>query len=91
MAKYDEARALLSDNRDLLDRVAEALLERETLEGPQLQVLLRGGTLPDLEPVLDPDEAVRPARGERGEEGRADGKADGKAGGGIPDPEPMPG
>jgi len=83
-AKYDEARDLLNENRDLLDRVAEALLERETLEGPQLQILLRGEELPSLAPARDAA-AARPKV-----EGRDEGLADGKAGGGIPDPEPMP-
>ena len=83
-AKYDEARDLLTENRDLLDRVAEALLERETLEGPQLQILLRGEELPTLVPARDPA-AARPKV-----EGRDEGLADGKTGGGIPDPEPMP-
>ncbi|MHC4225680.1 MAG: ATP-dependent zinc metalloprotease FtsH [Planctomycetota bacterium] len=30
---YDRAKSLLTENRDKLDRIAEALLERETLEG----------------------------------------------------------
>ena len=29
---YEEAKALLGENRTLLDRIAEALLERETLD-----------------------------------------------------------
>ena len=81
--KYDEARQLLIDNRDLLDRVAESLLERETLERPQLDMLLRGEELPAPEPSEPP---VRTNRG-----GRKGDFADDNSGGGIPDPEPMPG
>jgi cell division protease FtsH len=81
--KYDEARQLLIDNRDLLDRVAESLLERETLERPQLDMLLRGEELPAPEPSEPP---VRTNRG-----GRKDDFADDNSGGGMPDPEPMPG
>ena len=85
--KYDEARSLLADHRALLDTVAEALLERETLEGPQLDLLLRGEPLPELKvvPHGDSGSSTRPPRGIRDED-----LADGKAGGSIPDPEPMP-
>jgi len=85
--KYDEARKLLSDNRELLDRLAETLLERETLEGPQLALLLKGEPLPPMSADADEksDASPRPSRGERDED-----RAGGKAGGGIPDPEPMP-
>ncbi|MGB0619876.1 MAG: ATP-dependent zinc metalloprotease FtsH [Myxococcota bacterium] len=83
-AKYDEAKQLLIDNRHLLDGVAEALLERETLEGPQLQALLKGEPLPDLSAEASNGKA-RPAPT------RDDDVPDGSAGGNIPDPEPMPG
>jgi cell division protease FtsH len=88
--KYDEARQLLVDHRDALDRVAEALLERETLEGPQLKILLRGDELPDLPPV-DVGSAETPPPGSRGERDDDSSRAGGKTGGNIPDPEPMPG
>jgi cell division protease FtsH len=85
--KYDEARVLLTENRELLNTIAETLLERETLEGPQLDLLLRGEPLPELKPETsgDSDSSPRPTRGERDED-----LAGGKAGGNIPDPEPMP-
>jgi cell division protease FtsH len=88
--KYDEARQLLLDNRDLLDRVTAALLERETLEGAQLAILLRGETLPDLPPISEDAEESAP-RGSRGEPDEDPDRANGEAGGNIPDPEPMPG
>ena len=86
--KYDEARQLLVDHRELLDRVTEALLERETLEGPQLAQLLRGEALPVLETdgEDDSDPSIRPNRDEPGKD-----RADDNSGGNIPDPEPMPG
>jgi len=85
--KYAEAHTLLTDNRELLDTVAETLLERETLEGPQLQLILRGEPLPDLKPDTSEDSSssAQPTRGERDED-----LAGGNAGGSIPDPEPMP-
>jgi cell division protease FtsH len=86
--KYDEARQLLSDHREELDRVAEALLERETLEGSQLAILLRGEALPELAPVdAGSDAAATPRSGRDDKSDRAE---DGQAGGNIPDPEPMP-
>ncbi len=36
----DRARALLSENRQILDRLAAVLMERETLEGEDLQAIL---------------------------------------------------
>jgi cell division protease FtsH len=87
--KYDEASTLLTDNRGLLNSIAEALLERETLEGPQLDLILRGEPLPELKPDAsgDSNSSARPKRDDSDE-----GLAGGSTGGGnIPDPEPMPG
>jgi cell division protease FtsH len=88
--KYDEARQLLVDHRDVLDRVAEALLERETLDGRQLEILLRGDVLPDPPPIEEKSAAGTPS-GSRSERDDDSGLAGGKTGGNIPDPEPMPG
>ena len=78
---YAEARTLLLDHRDLLDRTATALLERETLDGPDLELLRRGETLPELDSLLDADGTTnKPGRGPSGKE---------IPGGGIPDPEPI--
>lgn len=41
-ACYDKAREIIRRHRKQLDRIAEALLEKETLEGSQLQELLAG-------------------------------------------------
>jgi cell division protease FtsH len=48
MSLYEEALQLLGENRDVLDRISEALLERETLEGSELAILLEGKALPPL-------------------------------------------
>jgi cell division protease FtsH len=83
---YDEAKALLAENRAILDRIAEALLERETLETVDLKRLLEGQVLPPLPPPpavhAGPSEA-RPVR--------VTGEAPARAGGKLPDPEPIPG
>ncbi|MEE9125838.1 MAG: ATP-dependent zinc metalloprotease FtsH, partial [Planctomycetota bacterium] len=46
---YKEAHRLVSENRDILVRIAEALLEREVLDGPEVEILVQGGTLPARE------------------------------------------
>ena len=80
VGKYREAKQLLIDNRDKLDSIAEALLERETLETKDLKLLMEGQSLPDL-PTLSEDEADAQKKSES--EPR-------KGLGGVPDPEPMP-
>jgi cell division protease FtsH len=83
---YQAAKRLLLENRVLLDRIAEALLERETLETADLARLLEGQTLAPLSPPLaalaGPGEA-RPARVAEAPPVRGGGK--------LPDPEPIPG
>ncbi len=51
---YERAKALLEENRDILILVAETLLERETLKGSELDVLLAGNPLPPLKIDKDP-------------------------------------
>jgi cell division protease FtsH len=43
---YERARRTLTENADLLQRVAQALLERETLSGEEIDLLVKGETLP---------------------------------------------
>jgi len=42
---YDRAKSLLVDNRGVLDRIAEALFEYETLDAEDVNVLIAGGTI----------------------------------------------
>src|SRR5262245_7075154 len=46
--RYARAKQILIDRRDALDRIAHALLERETLEESDLRLLLEGRELPAL-------------------------------------------
>ncbi len=48
---YQRARMLLLDNRERLEAVAEALLEREVLESSEVQIVLDGGSLPEVAPA----------------------------------------
>jgi cell division protease FtsH len=57
-AAYERAHAILTEHRDMLDRVAGALLERETIDHDDVMVLFRGGTLPPRPP--EPVESPKP-------------------------------
>ena len=80
---YVDARVLLEENRDLLNRIANALLERETLDRHDLELLRQGEELPQLVSPLA--EAESPSDGSSSPEPKKD-----YPGGNIPDPEPIP-
>jgi cell division protease FtsH len=82
---YGEARAILVAHREVLDRIAAALLERETLDTADLRLLLAGQTLAPLAPPKAGDAPAEPRREPRPEPLP---KFPGKK---LPDPEPMPG
>ena len=46
LAGYSTAKKILDENRDALRFIAEALLEREVLDGDQIAALVRGESLP---------------------------------------------
>jgi cell division protease FtsH len=82
---YDEARRLLTDNRDKLDRIAETLLERETLETSDLARIMAGEPLKPLPDPLAEAEPPAPSTTAGSEDTSAK-----DVGSGLPDPEPMP-
>jgi cell division protease FtsH len=81
---YTRAHALLLENRGLLDRIARALLERESLTEHDLQILRADGTLP---PLPAPEVAAARPPAERAREPQVRAPA-GFADKGIPDPVP---
>jgi cell division protease FtsH len=83
---YDEARQLLSDNRATLDRITEALLERETLDTADLKLLVAGQPLPPM-----PAPEVPPARGEQPPRRVKPDRAKDFPGEKLPSPEPIAG
>ncbi len=85
---YQEARELLAERREVLDRIAAALLERETLDTADLKMLLAGEVLPPLAISSSPktDEASEKSQRDSRSEPRT--PFSGKK---LPDPEPMPG
>jgi cell division protease FtsH len=85
---YDEAKRLLEANRDKLSLIAEALLERETLDRHDLALLMRGEDLPALASPLDRGTLEEPS-GKSGKPGESKPERD-FPGGKVPDPEPVP-
>jgi cell division protease FtsH len=74
---YARARSVLERERDLLEAIASALLERETLGRDEVELLAKGKTLPPLKdapPKVEPRAGDAPqasGRGEGGEQGGA--------------------
>ena len=73
---YSRAREILSDNRDTLERIARALIEREVLDANEIKLLVDGKELPPVQPppsksddgvqhVIKPD--LQPGRAKGGE------------------------
>jgi cell division protease FtsH len=52
-AQYDRAKAIIEDNRDTMVRLAECLLERESLDGVEIRRIVAGLTLDEAQPVTD--------------------------------------
>ncbi len=76
---YVEAQEILTTHRDKLEAIAEALLERETLETSDLTLLIDGQALPPMAvPSAEPEDSAEstPAEGVDDED--------------LPDPEPFP-
>src|SRR5690242_18162609 len=72
---YDNAKKLIEGNRDILVRIAEALLEREVLDANELNMIIEGKPLPARIPPKGDDgvqQVLRP------EPGRTPGMAPGK-------------
>ena len=47
---YTTAKQVLSDNRDVLERIARALIEREVLDANEIKMLVEGQGLPPVQP-----------------------------------------
>ncbi len=57
---YDQCAEILKRHMDQLHRVAEALLERETLSGEEFRILMEGGQLPAMEEPAQPAQPEAP-------------------------------
>jgi len=57
---YTTAKQILSDNRDTLESIARALIEREVLDANEIKLLVDGKQLPPLPPPTSkPDDGVQ--------------------------------
>lgn len=83
---YDRAKGLILGRRAVLDRIAESMLERETLDLVELKLLMEGKPLP---PLPRPDMAPKVRRGSTDKKSKSEAKVPFEKG--MPDPEPMPG
>ncbi|MFQ5662376.1 MAG: ATP-dependent zinc metalloprotease FtsH [Terriglobia bacterium] len=61
MNAYQRARETLEENRDILERIATALLEREVLDAHEVKLLIEDKPLPEKKPPQPPVEEAAPA------------------------------
>ena len=50
---YEKTKQIISDNKDLLDLIANTLLEYETITKEQIEYLVEHGCMPDLDNEVD--------------------------------------
>jgi cell division protease FtsH len=60
---YEQARTILTSHREALDRLAAALLERETLDREEVELVVAGRPLPPLVPPPAPPAPAAPVAG----------------------------
>jgi cell division protease FtsH len=87
---HAKAQVVIGQNRDLLESIAQALLERETLDRDQIEALSRREALPPL-PLLGETEAERPKLDKPKASPEKAPRGFGLAGGEGPLPDPAPG
>ena len=57
---YNTAKQILSENRDTLEKIARALIEREVLDANEIKMLVDGQELPPLQaPPAKPEDSVQ--------------------------------
>jgi cell division protease FtsH len=57
---YERAKSILAGNRDALIRIAESLLERESLDATEIQMLIAGQKLEERKPLPVETKSVLP-------------------------------
>lgn len=85
MSGYNCATELLNKNLDILENLAQALLERETLDAVELKNIIHGKTDVTPESPGDKVEEVKPKVPAKNLKTKPD---EGLLGGGMPDPSP---
>ncbi len=56
---YTTAKQILADNRDVLERIARALIEREVLDANEIKMLVENQQLPPIQPPPSKDDGVQ--------------------------------
>ena len=82
---YEKARQILTDHLNDLHKIAQALLEYETLSGDEIQALLRGEKIARETQVEEPPAPTPPPSSVP-----STGRPRGPDGGGQPEPQPSP-
>jgi cell division protease FtsH len=82
---YEKARKILTDNLGDLHKIAQALLEYETLSGDEMMALLRGEKIARETQVEEPPNTMPPPSSVP-----SSGRPRGPDGGGHPEPQPSP-
>jgi cell division protease FtsH len=87
MDGYTRATDLLTKNRDILENMAQALLERETIDGKDIENLIAGKDISDDEDSGSPQN-VKPEKLPVDKKKPESDTEEGLMGGGMPDPTP---
>ena len=73
-AAQSTAEELLTENTEILEKIAQALLERETITGDEIDQLARGEELPPMNNGMTPSPPREAERERSGEDGEKDDK-----------------
>jgi cell division protease FtsH len=87
MGGYENARGIITEHRDSLEKMALALLDRETLNASEVKEIVDGKVLPTdgQEKKLPEDDVITK---EKKPQSKSNDDSEGIMGGGLPDPHP---
>ena len=88
MGGYSRATELLQKNRDVLENLAQALLERETLNAEEVKNIIDGKNDSDLDSSGEESQKIQPEVPAEKLKAKTDPEEGLLGGGGIPDPTP---
>jgi len=88
MGGYSRATELLQKNRDVLENLAQALLERETLNAEEVKNIIDGKNDSDLDSSGEESQKIQPKVPAEKLKAKTDPEEGLLGGGGIPDPTP---
>ncbi|MBN1115011.1 MAG: ATP-dependent zinc metalloprotease FtsH [Oligoflexia bacterium] len=68
LTSYNNAKKLIADNKDKLEKITEALLEREVLLSSEIELIMQGKELPPVKKIENKEYEDHPAREEEEQE-----------------------